>query len=77
MSKIDILVTRKISNETGKFYKAVSVRAEGSLVRTSTVNKLEFGQSGEISDETMTLVLVETAAKLPLLRPYEDAKSAR
>jgi len=42
VTKIDILDTRKISDGSGKSYEAVSVRAEGNLVRTGTVNKLEF-----------------------------------
>ena len=40
VSKIDILDTRKIS--AGQSYEAVTVRAEGNLIRTGTVNKLEF-----------------------------------
>jgi hypothetical protein len=42
VTKIDILDTRKINDRSGKSYEAVSVRAEGNLVRTGTVNKLEF-----------------------------------
>lgn len=42
VTKIDILDTRKISDGAGKSYEAVSVRAEGNLVRTGTLNKLEF-----------------------------------
>ena len=40
--KIDILDTRKISDGSGQSYEAVTVRAEGNLIRTGTVNKLEF-----------------------------------
>ncbi|MDD5198387.1 MAG: hypothetical protein PHC88_01165 [Terrimicrobiaceae bacterium] len=42
VTKIDILDTRKINDRSGQSYEAVSVRAEGNLVRTGTVNKLEF-----------------------------------
>ncbi|OJV10102.1 MAG: hypothetical protein BGO12_13660 [Verrucomicrobia bacterium 61-8] len=42
VTKIDILDTRKINDGAGKSYEAVSVRAEGNLIRTGTVNKLEF-----------------------------------
>jgi hypothetical protein len=42
VSKIDILDTRKASDEAGQSYEAVTVRAEGNLIRTGTVNKLEF-----------------------------------
>lgn len=42
VTKIDILDTRKIKDGAGKSYEAVSVRAEGNLVRTGTLNKLEF-----------------------------------
>jgi hypothetical protein len=42
VSKIDILDTRKISDRAGQPYEAVNVRAEGNLIRTGTVNALEF-----------------------------------
>ena len=42
VTKIDILDTRKINDAAGKSYEAVSVRAEGNLLRTGSVNKLEF-----------------------------------
>jgi len=42
VTKIDILDTRKINDGAGKSYEAVSVRAEGNLIRTGTVNKMEF-----------------------------------
>lgn len=42
VTKIDILDTRKINDGAGKSYEAVSVRAEGNLIRTGTLNKLEF-----------------------------------
>jgi hypothetical protein len=42
VSKIDILDTRKINDGSGQSYEAEAVRAEGNLIRTGTVNKLEF-----------------------------------
>jgi hypothetical protein len=42
VTKIDVLDTRKISDGSGQSYEAVSVRAEGNLIRTGTVNKMEF-----------------------------------
>ena len=42
VSKIDILDSRKINNWSGQSYEAVTVRSVGSLIRTGTVNKLEF-----------------------------------
>ncbi len=42
VSKIDILDTRKISDGAGKSYEAINVRARGGLVRTGTLNGLEF-----------------------------------
>ncbi len=42
VTKIDILDTRKIKDGAGQSYEAVSVRAEGNLVRTGTLKGLEF-----------------------------------
>jgi len=42
VTKIDILDTRKINDGAGKSYEAVSVRAEGNLVRTGTLKGIEF-----------------------------------
>jgi len=42
VTKIDILDTRKINGDAGKSYEAVSVRAEGNLVRTGTLKGIEF-----------------------------------
>jgi hypothetical protein len=42
ITNIDILDTRKIEDGAGKSYEAVTVYAEGNLIRTGTVNKLEF-----------------------------------
>ena len=51
VTKIDILDTRKISDGSGKSFEAVSVRAEGNLVRTGTVNKLEFREPVKFQTE--------------------------
>jgi len=51
VTKIDILDTRKISDGSGKSYEAVSVRAEGNLVRTGTVNNLEFREPVKFQTE--------------------------
>ena len=51
VTKIDILDTRKINDGAGKSYEAVSVRAEGNLVRTGTVNKLEFREPVKFQTE--------------------------
>ncbi|CAN5419772.1 hypothetical protein BH09VER1_BH09VER1_29450 [soil metagenome] len=42
VTKIDILDTRKIKDGAGKSYETVNVRATGRLIRTGTVNNLEF-----------------------------------
>lgn len=42
VTKIDILDTRKIKDGSGQSYEAVSVRAEGNLIRTGTVKGMEF-----------------------------------
>lgn len=42
VTKIDILDTRKINDQSGQSYEAITVRSEGNLIRTGTVNKLEF-----------------------------------
>jgi hypothetical protein len=42
VTRIDILDTRKINDRSGQSYEAVTVRAAWSLVRTGTVNNLEF-----------------------------------
>jgi len=51
VTKIDILDTRKINDGAGKSYEAVSVRAEGNLIRTGTVNKLEFREPAKFQIE--------------------------
>ena len=42
VSKLDILDTRKMKDGAGVSYEAVDVEAEGNLVRTGTLNKIEF-----------------------------------
>jgi len=39
---INILDTRKLNDRSGNSYEPVAVRAEGNLIRTGTLNKLEF-----------------------------------
>jgi hypothetical protein len=42
VTKIDILDSRKMNDNSGQTYEAVNVRAQGNLIRTGTVNQLEF-----------------------------------
>jgi hypothetical protein len=42
VTKIDILDTRQIKDGAGHSYEAVAVRTEGNLIRTGTLNKMEF-----------------------------------
>ncbi len=42
VAKLDILDTRKMKDGAGVSYEAVDVEAEGNLVRTGTLNKIEF-----------------------------------
>lgn len=42
ITRIDILDTRRIKDGAGKSYETVSVRAGGNLIRTGTLNGLEF-----------------------------------
>lgn len=51
VTKIDILDTRKINDRSGQSYEAVRVRAEGNLVRTGTVNQLEFREGAKFEVE--------------------------
>ena len=51
VTKIDILDTRKINDTSGQSYEAVTVRAEGNLVRTGTLNRLEFREPVKFSVE--------------------------
>jgi len=51
VTKIDILDTRKINDGAGKSYEAVSVRAEGNLIRTGTVKAMEFREPAKFQIE--------------------------
>jgi hypothetical protein len=51
ITKIDILDTRRINDNSGQSYEAVTVRAVGNLVRTGTVNRLEFREPMTFSIE--------------------------
>ncbi len=42
LTRIDILDTRKEKDGAGKSYEAVTVRAEGTLIRTGTLKGMEF-----------------------------------
>jgi hypothetical protein len=42
VTKIDILDSRKMNDNSGQTYEAVNVRTKGNLIRTGTVNQLEF-----------------------------------
>jgi hypothetical protein len=42
ITKIDILDTRQLNDHSGQTFETVAVRAEGNLIRTGTINKLEF-----------------------------------
>jgi hypothetical protein len=60
VTKIDILNTRKINDRSGQSYEAVSIRAEGNLVRTGTVKGLEFREPVKFQVEFPTVLKVET-----------------
>jgi len=51
VTKIDILDTRQIKDGSGKSFETVRVRAEGNLVRTGTVNQLEFREPVKFQTE--------------------------
>ena len=51
VTKIDILDTRQIKDGAGHSYKAVNVRTEGNLIRTGTLNKMEFREPVKFSIE--------------------------
>ena len=42
LTRIDILDTRKEKDGAGRSYEAVTVRAEGTLIRTGTLKGMEF-----------------------------------
>ena len=41
VTKIDILDSRQMNDNSGQTYEAVNVRAQGNLIRTGTVNQFE------------------------------------
>ncbi len=51
VTKIDILDTRKINDGGGKSYEAVSVKAEGNLIRTGTLKGMEFREPARFGIE--------------------------
>lgn len=51
ITKIDILDTRKIQDGSGRSYEAVSVKAEGNLIRTGTLRDLEFREPAKFQIE--------------------------
>ncbi len=69
VSKIDILDTLKVSDGAGQSYEAVNVRAEGNLIRTGTVNKLEFREPVKFTVEFLFIRNPDLLAngRLPLV----------
>jgi len=69
VTKIDILDTRKIKDGSGQSYEAVSVRAEGNLVRTGTVKNLEFREPAKFQIEFLFIRNPDLLAngRLPLV----------
>lgn len=55
ITKIDILDTRKIQDGAGKSYEAVSVKAEGNLIRTGTLKDLEFREPARFKLEFLLI----------------------
>lgn len=53
LTKIDILDTRRIKDGAGQSFEAINVRAEGRLIRTGTVNNLEFREPVQVSLEIL------------------------
>ncbi len=51
VTKIDILDTRKINDGAGKSYEAVSVKVEGNLIRTGTIQGMEFREPATVGIE--------------------------
>ena len=51
VTKIDILDTRQLKDGSGHSYEAVSVRTEGNLIRTGTLNGMEFREPVKFSME--------------------------
>src|SRR4029450_6385086 len=53
ITKIDILDSRRINDSSGQTYEAVNVRAQGNLIRTGTVNNLEFREPVKFQIESV------------------------
>jgi hypothetical protein len=51
VTKIDVLDTRQIKDGAGHSYEAATVRTEGNLIRTGTLNKMEFREPLKFSIE--------------------------
>ena len=51
VTKIDVLDSREFKDGVGHSYKAVTVRTEGNLIRTGTLNKMEFREPVKFSIE--------------------------
>ena len=51
VTRIDILDTRQIEDGAGHSYEAATVRTEGNLIRTGTLNKMEFREPIKFSME--------------------------
>lgn len=69
VTKIDILDTKKINDNSGQSYEAVTVKAEGNLIRTGTVNQLEFREPVRFTVEFFFIRNPELLAngRLPLV----------
>ena len=69
VTKIDILDTRQIKDGSGQSYETVRVRAEGNLVRTGTVNQLEFREPVKFQTEFLFIRNPDLLAngRLPLV----------
>jgi hypothetical protein len=68
VTKIDILDTRQIKDGAGS-YEAVTVRTEGNLIRTDTLNKMEFREPVKFSIEFLFIRNPDLLAngRLPLV----------
>ena len=51
VTRIDVLHTRQLKDGAGHSYEAVTVRTEGNLIRTGTLNKMEFREPVKFSIE--------------------------
>lgn len=69
VTKIDILDTRQIKDGSGQSFETVRVRAEGNLVRTGALNKLEFREPVKFQTEFLFIRNPDLLAngRLPLV----------